>query len=107
MSGKSNVFNYFDFGIYPKGEPTFANYFKKHGYHVAGGGKVHHHTPGNNRISDWHVYFDQVFDSHYQTRSHEIGNKNVKDFRWPEEFPLNQIPAVKSFSKPPANGRGS
>ncbi|MGI9445445.1 MAG: sulfatase-like hydrolase/transferase, partial [Rubripirellula sp.] len=24
MSGKSNVFNYFDFGVYPEGEPTFA-----------------------------------------------------------------------------------
>ena len=39
MSGKSNVFNYFDFGIYPKGEPTFGNYFKKHGYATAVAGK--------------------------------------------------------------------
>ncbi|MGI9473350.1 MAG: sulfatase-like hydrolase/transferase, partial [Rubripirellula sp.] len=39
MSGKSNVFNYFDFGIYPKGEPTFGNYFKKHGYSTAVAGK--------------------------------------------------------------------
>lgn len=39
MSGKSNVFNYFDFGIYPKGEPTFANYFKQHGYATAVAGK--------------------------------------------------------------------
>ena len=39
MSGKSNVFNYFDFGIYPKGEPTFANYFKDHGYATAVAGK--------------------------------------------------------------------
>ena len=39
MSGKSNVFNYFDFGIYPKGEPTFANYFKEHGYATAVAGK--------------------------------------------------------------------
>ena len=39
MSGKSNVFNYFDFGIYPKGEPTFANYFKNHGYATAVAGK--------------------------------------------------------------------
>ena len=28
MSGKSNVFNYEDFGLYPNGEPTFANHFK-------------------------------------------------------------------------------
>ena len=39
MSGKSNVFNYFDFGIYPAGEPTFGNYFKKHGYATAVAGK--------------------------------------------------------------------
>ena len=39
MSGKSNVFNYFDFGVYPKGEPTFANYFKKQGYSTAVAGK--------------------------------------------------------------------
>ena len=39
MSGKSNVFNYEDFGIYPAGEPTFANHFKKHGYRTAVAGK--------------------------------------------------------------------
>ena len=39
MSGKSNVFNYFDFGIYPKGEPTFANYFRDQGYATAVAGK--------------------------------------------------------------------
>ena len=39
MSGKSNVFNYFDFGVYPKGEPTFGNYFKEQGYATAVAGK--------------------------------------------------------------------
>ncbi|MDG2223189.1 MAG: sulfatase-like hydrolase/transferase [Rubripirellula sp.] len=39
MSGKSNVFNYQDFGIYPTGEPTFANHFKEHGYRTAVAGK--------------------------------------------------------------------
>ncbi len=39
MSGKSNVFNYQDFGIYPQGEPTFANHFKEHGYRTAVAGK--------------------------------------------------------------------
>lgn len=39
MSGKSNVFNYFDFGVYPKGEPTFANHFKTQGYATAVAGK--------------------------------------------------------------------
>ncbi|WP_182870914.1 sulfatase-like hydrolase/transferase [Rhodopirellula sp. JC639] len=39
MSGKSNVFNYQDFGIYPAGEPTFANPFQTHGYRTAVAGK--------------------------------------------------------------------
>lgn len=39
MSGKSNVFNYRDFGLYPKGEPTFANHFKQSGYATAVAGK--------------------------------------------------------------------
>lgn len=39
MSGKSNVFNYEDFGLYPKGEPTFANHFKESGYATAVAGK--------------------------------------------------------------------
>ncbi len=39
MSGKSNVFNYEDFGVYPKGEPTFANHFKQFGYATAVAGK--------------------------------------------------------------------
>jgi arylsulfatase A len=39
MSGKSNVFNYETFGSYPKGEPTFANHFKTHGYATAVAGK--------------------------------------------------------------------
>ena len=39
MSGKSNVFNYQDFGLYPNGEPTFANHFKESGYATAVAGK--------------------------------------------------------------------
>ena len=39
MSGKSNVFNYENFGVYPNGEPTFANHFKKRGYATAVAGK--------------------------------------------------------------------
>jgi len=39
MTGKSNVFNYVDFGIFPKDEPTFGNHFKKQGYKTAVAGK--------------------------------------------------------------------
>lgn len=82
---------------------TIPGHFKKNGYYVVGGGKVHHHTPGNNRPGDWDSYFDQVFDSHYQAISHQIGSKNVKDFQWPEGFPLNGIPEVAALGNPPVN----
>ena len=39
MTGKSNVFNYFDFGIFPTNEPTIANHYKQLGYKTAVAGK--------------------------------------------------------------------
>jgi arylsulfatase A len=57
MSGKSNVFNYFDFGVYPKGEPTFGNYFKEHGYATAVAGKWQLLT-GNGGISPEEAGFE-------------------------------------------------
>ncbi|MHC4994715.1 MAG: sulfatase [Planctomycetota bacterium] len=35
---------------------TLPRYFKDHGYHVAGGGKVHHHTDGFNPPDQWDEY---------------------------------------------------
>ena len=81
--------------------PTIPQHFHAHGYHVAGGGKVNHHMPGFNRRSDWNEYFDQVFDGHYQDRL--ARGLDISDFCWPEGFPLNNIPAVQAFSKPPQN----
>jgi arylsulfatase A-like enzyme len=80
---------------------TIPQHFKANGYHVVGGGKVNHHMPGFNRRSDWHDYFDQVFDSHYQDQL--ACGLDVKQFRWPEGFPLNRLEAVRTFSKPPQN----
>ena len=57
MSGKSNVFNYFDFGVYPEGQPTFANYFQEHGYHTAVAGKWQLLT-GNGGITPEQAGFD-------------------------------------------------
>ncbi|MCA9195298.1 MAG: sulfatase [Planctomycetales bacterium] len=82
---------------------TIPRYFKTHGYMVAGGGKVYHHMPGFNRRSDWHEYFDQVFDCPYQDQL--ARGVDVTNFQWPIGFPLNDLPAVKSFSKPPQNAR--
>jgi arylsulfatase A-like enzyme len=57
--------------------------------------------PGFNRKSDWHEYFDQVFDSPYQDML--ARGLDVKHFEWPAGFPLNQIPAVKNLERPPQN----
>jgi arylsulfatase A-like enzyme len=85
------------------GVVSLPQYFKSHGYRVVGGGKVHHHTPGNNRTTDWHDYFPQVFDSHAQTHLWTTGS--WRGFAWPEGFPLNDLPSVKQLDRPPANPR--
>lgn len=82
---------------------TIPQHFKENGYRVFGGGKVHHHTPGNNRHSDWHEYFDQVFDSHAQ--QHMLEKGSFRGFQWPEGFPLSGIPEVAALSRPPKNAR--
>ncbi len=83
------------------GVATIPQHFQTHGYFVAGGGKVYHHPPGFNRRSDWTEYFDQVFDSHYQTLWASGGDS--KRFAFPEGFPLNRLPSVKALAKPPQN----
>ena len=82
---------------------SIPQHFKEAGYRVAGGGKVYHHMPGFNRPSDWHAYFDQVFDGHFQQRLHQ--GLDVKDFRFPKGFPLNGLPSVEAMTKPPKNPR--
>ncbi len=82
---------------------SIPQHFKANGYHVLGGGKVYHHMPGFNRLSDWHSYFHQQFDGHYQARLHR--GLDVKNFRYPEGFPLNRLPSVKALSRPPRNAK--
>jgi arylsulfatase A-like enzyme len=76
-------------------------HFKNQGYRVVGGGKVNHHMPGFNRRSDWHDYFDQIFDSPYQQRVAEGGD--VRNFSWPAGFPRSGLEAVRALAKPPQN----
>ena len=88
--------------LFPKLK-SIPQHFKDNGYHVVGGGKVYHHMPGFNRLGDWHNYFDQVFEGHYQQRLHS--GLDVSNFRFPDGFPLNGLPSVKSQTKPPKNPR--
>jgi arylsulfatase A-like enzyme len=82
---------------------SLPQHFKTNGYRVYGGGKIHHHTPGNNRPGDWHEYFDQQFDSHFQAELAAHGR--VRNFQWPAGFPLNNIEQVAKLERPPANPR--
>ena len=82
---------------------SIPQHFMANGYTTFGAGKVYHHMPGFNRKSDWHRYFDQVFDGHYQDQLHR--GVDVSRFRFPDGFPLNGLPSVKSLSKPPKNPR--
>ncbi len=86
------------------GVKTIPEYFRAHGYLVLGGGKLHHHTPGNNPPDQWDSYFDQVFDDHFH-RPPPGSAVEVKEVRWPEGFPLNGIAAVREGKRPPVNPR--
>ncbi len=82
---------------------SIPSHFKQNGYHVLGGGKVYHHMPGFNRRSDWHGFFDQRFDGHYQDQLSR--GLNTRHFQWPEHYPLNGLPSVQSLMQPPKNPR--
>jgi len=85
---------------------TLPEYFKKHGYFVAGGGKIFHHTLGNNPPDLWDTYFPQVQDSpwHY---NYPVPGQHVQrpGIYWPEGFPLNGIDNVREGKTPPGNYR--
>ena len=48
---------------------TMPAYFKRNGYHVAGAGKVLHHTSGFNPPDQWHEFKLQVFDDPWYRRA--------------------------------------
>lgn len=85
---------------------TMPECFRQSGYHVAGGGKVFHHTLGNNPPELWDDYYPQVQDSlwHYD---YPVPGQHVpkRGVHWPEGFPLNGIENVKLGTRPPANYR--
>ena len=102
-------------GIYDNGQwwrptlsgvATLSEHFRAHGYHAVGGGKVFHHTLGNNPPELWDEFFPQVQDSpwHYD---YPVPGQHVpkKGLHWPDGFPLNGIKNVAQGKKPPANYR--
>ena len=81
---------------------TLPEYFAKHGYHVAGAGKVYHHTPGFNPPGQWHEYFTQVFDDPWH-RPDPGDALPVRGIHWPNGFPLNGLENVRVGRRPPLN----
>ncbi len=85
---------------------TMPEHFRANGYSVHGGGKILHHTLGNNPPDLWDEYFAQVQDTawHYD---YPVPGQHVakKGIHWPEGFPLNGIENVRLGKRPPANYR--
>ncbi len=100
-------------GIYDNGQwwrpalpgvATMPEHFRANGYHAEGGGKIFHHTLGNNPPALWDNYRPQVQDSpwHYV---YPVPGQHApkKGVNWPQGFPLNDIENVKLGKKPPGN----
>ncbi|MHC4118913.1 MAG: sulfatase [Planctomycetota bacterium] len=85
---------------------TMPEHFRANGYKVCGGGKIFHHTLGNNPPDLWDEYFAQVQDTawHYD---YPVPGQHVakKGLHWPEGFPLNGIENVRLGKRPPTNYR--
>jgi arylsulfatase A-like enzyme len=81
-------------------------HFRKNGYHAEGGGKIFHHTLGNNPPGIWDSFHPQVQDSPWHYDYPVPGqHEPKKGVHWPAAFPLNGIENVKLGKKPPANYR--
>ena len=85
---------------------TMPECFRKNGYLAEGGGKIFHHTLGNNPPGLWDNYHPQIQDSpwHYD---YPVPGQHVskRGLHWPEGFPLNGIKNVRLGKRPPLNYR--
>ena len=88
------------------GVVTMPEHFRAHGYAVAGGGKVLHHTLGNNPPDLWDEFFAQVQDGtwhfDYPVPGQHVSKPGV---HWPDGFPLNGLESVRLGRRPPNNFR--
>lgn len=73
---------------------TLPMHMRANGYHVAGAGKVFHHTPGFNPPDQWQEYSPLVFDDPWDRAAYP----EVDDEAAPPHHPLNGItPFVHEF----------
>jgi len=85
---------------------TLNEHFRAHGYETLGGGKIYHHTLGNNPPAAWDHYQPQVHDNPWHFVFPVARQTVIKAGRhWPEGFPLNGLEAVAEAHRPPSNYR--
>jgi arylsulfatase A-like enzyme len=70
---------------------TLPRHFKASGYYVAGAGKIHHHTAGNNPPEQWDAYFDQVFDNPWELQD-PVNYPTMPPAEAPPGYPFSGLP---------------
>lgn len=71
---------------------TMPEFFMENGYKVLGGGKIYHHTAGNNPPDQWNEFFRIVFDDNWDRAKPGQDTAPWVDFEpMPENIPLNGI----------------
>ena len=66
-------------------------YFRSHGYHTAGAGKIFHHTAGNHPPAEWHEFQRLVFKNDPWFRSVKLNYPWSKSAPNPKGFPLSGV----------------
>lgn len=77
---------------------TLPDYFKRQGYHVAGAGKIHHHTAGSNPPDQWHDYQPLLFRDDPWFRGDKLNYPWSKPAPPPAGFPFSGVHGLKSES---------
>lgn len=66
-------------------------YFRQHGYHVAGAGKIFHHTAGNNPPNQWDDFFRLTFRDDPWFRGSKLNYPWSKSGPNPLGFPFSGV----------------
>ena len=67
---------------------TLPQYFRKHGYHAVGAGKIFHHTAGNNAPGQWNLYRRLVFTDDGWSRTSDLLYPYSPRKPLPKNFPF-------------------
>jgi len=70
---------------------TLPMYFRQNGYHVAGAGKIYHHTAGNNPPEQWDAFQRLLFCDDPWFRGNKLCYPWSKSGAMPEEFPFSGV----------------